>query len=77
MLIGISGGGGDLAQRTIHQLIRNGKPPSQLVVTSRNPEKLKAFIEQRELSNGFKTRRSPQGMARACQGLQRRIGVAT
>lgn len=46
MLIGISGGGGDLAQRTIHQLIQNGKPPSQLVVTSRNPEKLKAFMEQ-------------------------------
>ena len=46
MLIGISGGGGDLAQRTIHQLIENGTPPSQLVVTSRNPEKLTALVEQ-------------------------------
>ena len=46
MLIGISGGGGDLAQRIIHQVIRGGFPPSQLVVTSRNPEKLTSLLEQ-------------------------------
>ena len=40
MKIGISGGNGDLSGRTIKQLLANGFPPGELVVSSTNPAAL-------------------------------------
>ena len=40
MKIGISGGNGDLSNKISKQLLANGFPPSQLVVTSTRPEEL-------------------------------------
>ena len=45
MKIGISGGNGDLSSRTIKQLLANGFPPGELVVTSRHPAALKHLNE--------------------------------
>ena len=40
MRIGISGGNGDLSSRTVKQLLANGFPPGELVVSSTNPAAL-------------------------------------